>query len=180
MRTPRPDAYCLSVTSWRNNPIPDHDCGLLKAAVVWAVVAVMALLLLFGCGKTPNEERRPTSSLNSSLALLMAQAACSASPGLVPYSVAETHSMEPVIFGNAIVLAERVRIQNVRKGDIILWRKGLLQAPRLHQVYSNNGIRLGVRGVNNLQSDNTDSYFITDDDLVGRYVAQIVFDPAKR
>lgn len=88
--------------------------------------------------------------------------------------------MEPVIFGNAIVLAERVRIQNVRKGDIILWRKGLLQAPRLHQVYSNNGIRLGVRGVNNLQSDNTDSYFITDDDLVGRYVAQIVFDPAKR
>ncbi len=142
------------------------------------ILLVMALALA-GCSKRDNEGRRPTSSLHKATAYAVALHAAAAIKAQV-YEVTETHSMEPILFGNIYVLAEPVQIAGVKVGDIILWRKMPGQIPRLHQVYSNNGIRLGVAGANNYSNDNTESSFITDADLVGRYVGHVVFDPATR
>ena len=143
------------------------------------VIVVVVTLAIAGCSKRSNEERRPTSSLHKATAYAVALHAATAIKAEV-YDVTETHSMEPILFGNIYVLAEPVRIAQVKVGDIILWRKTPGQIPRLHQVYSNTGIRLGVAGANNFSNDNSLTYFITDEDLVGRYVGQILFDPATR
>lgn len=143
------------------------------------VIVIIAALAIAGCAKRSNEERRPTSSRPKATAFLAANAAASVM-GATVYSVAETHSMEPVLYGNTYVLVEPVRIAAVKVGDIILWRKSPVVPPIIHQVYSTNGLRLGVAGVNNFRSDNSDTTFITDADLVGRYVGQIVFDPSTR
>jgi hypothetical protein len=144
----------------------------------WRGLVLAALFFVAACSKQPNEDRRPTSSLSRGVATALAYAAQRAHPSLTVHSVSETHSMEPVIYGNVIALAEPARIGAIVKGDIILWGNGT-QPVRMHQVYSNDGIRLGVRGVNNLTSDNSDTHFITDTDLIGRYVGHFVFDPNK-
>lgn len=166
-----------SVTNPRGKQIVSMGGSWLRHLATGKKLVIATALILAGCGKTPNEQKRPSSSLTREGATRLASRVVASLPSLSFYSVTETHSMEPVIYGNSIVLTEPVSIADVQVGDIILWRKGAIQVPRMHQVYSTDGIRLGVRGVNNLRSDNTDSSFITDSDLVGRYVGHLVFHP---
>jgi hypothetical protein len=143
---------------------------------------LLILCLLFaGCAPRPNDQKRPTSSLTKVEAVRMADTLCRIHAGLGWAEVTETHSMEPVVYGNFIIVYESVRIKDVKGGDIVMHSGAARNGHSiLHQVYSNNGVRLGVAGVNNTANDNTDTHFLTDSDIDGRWIASIAFDPTKR
>lgn len=123
-----------------------------------------------------NQVWRPKSSLSRAQAEKLAWIAAR-SIGGAAYSVEETHSMEPIIWGNAYLIVEKVSISDIRPGDIILFRRGSLII--VHTCIGNHGGRLTMKGYNNFDGDNQSSQFITQDEVVGRYVGQIVFDPTK-
>lgn len=85
--------------------------------------------------------------------------------------------MEPIIWGNCYIIAEKVRIEDIKAGDIILYRRG--NKVILHTCVGNHGGRLTMKGYNNFAGDNDANFFITEDEVVGRYVGHIVFDPLK-
>jgi signal peptidase I len=139
-------------------------------------------LLLVGCTpKKPeiafDEQWRPKSSLSRAQALTAANMMAFSIPDSKVYAVAETHSMEPILWGNIYVVVEPVKIVNVQRGDIILWRNMPESIPIIHTCIHNSGTRLTIKGYNNFQGDNQENKFITESNLVGRYVGHVVFDP---
>lgn len=147
---------------------------------------LLVCLILVGCGPTEskkstqfNEQWRPKSSLSKTQALVSASFLSSTIPDSQVYAVAETHSMEPILWGNMFVVVEKVKIADVQRGDIILWKKTPDGTPIIHTCIHNSGTRLTIKGYNNFAGDNKANQFITESNLVGRYVGHVVFDPTK-
>jgi hypothetical protein len=109
---------------------------------------------------------RPTSGLSEVAAMGIA-----AKTGL-RYLRGHGPSNEPVIWGNTIVLYEPVGIKQVRVGDFIIYRRGS-GGLVMHQCIANDGVRLILKGANNGKADLP----VTEDELVGRYVGLIIYDP---
>lgn len=150
------------------------------------LLLILACLILAGCGPTESkkstqftEQWRPKSSLSKTQALVSASFLSSTIPDSQVYAVAETHSMEPILWGNMYVVVESVKIADIRRGDIILWRKTPESQSIIHTCIHNSGTRLTIKGYNNFSGDNQANQFITESNLVGRYIGHVVFDPLK-
>ncbi len=153
------------------------------------LVTLAAIFLMLGCSPsspdpaTPQSDYsqvwRPKSSLSRARALAAANALASTIPGSKVYSIQETHSMEPILWGNFFLVAEKVSVSDIKRGDIVLYKRG--SKIILHTCIGNSAGRLTMKGYNNFDSDNSASpnNFITEEDVVGRYVGCVVFDPTK-
>lgn len=148
---------------------------------------LFVLFVLTGCAPKDSVAPNGTSSYDetwrakSSLSRAQAFAAATTLSTVIAdskvWSVQETHSMEPIIWGNCYLVAEPVKVEDIRPGDIILYKRG--SKVILHTCVGNSAGRLTMKGYNNFDGDNQPNQFITQDEVVGRYVGQIVFDPNK-
>lgn len=151
------------------------------------LILIASLLLFSACGDShsvaPNgaasydETWRSKSSLSHSQAKVAADHAAATIVGARVWSVEETHSMEPIIWGNCYIIAEPVKVTDIKVGDIILYRRG--GKVILHTCIGNVGGRLTMKGYNNFGPDKQPNFFITGEDVMGRYVGQVIFDPNK-
>lgn len=152
----------------------------LRKTILALTLLLGGVFALIGCRPTSNTNEiwRPKSSLSKAEAYVAAVTLASAIPDSQVYSVAETHSMEPILWGNIFVVAEKVEVEDVKVGDILIWRRsdGLLV---IHTCIGTTGTRLTIKGYNNFTGDNQANKFITRTELVGRYVGHVVFDPFK-
>lgn len=89
--------------------------------------------------------------------------------------------MEPILWGNFYIVAEKVKVVDIQVGDIILYWNQNKTMIILHTCLGNSAGRLTLKGYNNYISDNqaNPNRFVTEEDVVGRLVATIVFDPNK-
>lgn len=85
-----------------------------------------------------------------------------------------TPSMEPTIPTGTYILAEKTNAQSVRVGDVIMFYSrdpqiyGKINTHRVVEIFSDNGkISFITKGDNNPAND---SYPVSADDLIGRYV----------
>ena len=129
-------------------------------------------------GQAFDEVWRPKSSLPRWQAEFLANKVASLIPGARYYPIQETHSMEPILWGNCFIIVEtKVKIGDIKRGDILVYRHPLTKILTLHTCIGNHGGRLTMKGYNNFDTDNHENVFITETDVVGRYVGHIVFDP---
>lgn len=89
--------------------------------------------------------------------------------------------MEPILWGNFYIVAEKVKVSDIKIGDIILYRLSPDGPIILHTCVGNSGGRLVLKGYNNFDNDNSANVnrFITEENVVGRYVGCVVFDPTR-
>jgi signal peptidase I len=104
---------------------------------------LLAIALILGGCATP-EPIAPQSSLSRDKAIAMAQQAADIMGGRV-FTIAPTGSMKPTLDENSVVAVEKVSFEELRKGDIVIYRDaaGLPVVHRLHQQLSGRWMVLG-------------------------------------
>lgn len=118
------------------------------------VVSALLGLAIFqvGCASTGNTATvAPRSSVTRDHALSLAQITANAVGGQV-YTVAPTGSMKPTLDESSVVTVEKVSFQELRRGDIIIYRSAS-GAPVIHRLYEQSGDSWLVLGDNNAAID---------------------------
>ena len=134
-----------------------------------SLLASAMLLLLSGCTTEPIA---PQSSLPRGRAIAIAQQTADTMGGRV-FTIAPTGSMKPTLDENSVVAVEIVKYDNLRPGDIVIYRDngGL---PIVHRLHHMNGSRWIVLGDNN---STVDRETVTPVNLVGRVCAIFYTSP---
>lgn len=128
-----------------------------------SLIATSILLLLNGCTADPIA---PQSSLPRAKALAIAQQTADTLGGRV-FTIAPTGSMKPTLDENSVVTVEIVKFDDLRVGDIIIYRDSA-GLPIVHRLHQKNGNCWIVLGDNN---SSTDRETVTQANLVGRVCA---------
>ena len=139
-------------------------CVKNRLALSFGSLAATAILLLFsGCSTDP---LAPQSSLPRSKALAIAQHTADTLGGRV-FTIAPTGSMKPTLDENSVVTVEIVKFDDLRAGDIVIYRDNA-GLPIVHRLHQRNGGRWIVLGDNNSSADRET---VTQTNLVGRVCA---------
>lgn len=133
------------------------------------LILASSLLLLSGCATEPIA---PQSNLPRAKAIAIAQQTADALGGRV-FTIAPTGSMKPTLDENSVVAVETVTYDNLRPGDIVIYRDeaGL---PIVHRLHHKDGNRWIVLGDNN---STVDRETVTPANLVGRVCAIFYTSP---
>lgn len=125
--------------------------GVNSLAVCAGVLGTCALLL-WGC--SPNkafETKAPQSALPYSKALELAAAAAATVKGQVG-TITPTHSMEPYVNENSVIVLEPYTGQPLHKGDIVSFKRSDTDNV-LHRILDLNERAVYISGDNNKYSD---------------------------
>jgi hypothetical protein len=133
-------------------------------------MAVIALLYRSGPGTSTLPP--PTSSLSQLEAMNLARLASDSRPNTF-YTPVYGRSMQPRLYGNSIVIYERVEFKDIRPGDWIIRRTPT--GKTLHVCLSISPTTATFIGLNNSRLDAP----ATADDIIGRYIAHFVYDPSR-
>jgi peptidase S24-like protein len=132
-----------------------------------AVVLSIGVVAIFsGCSSTSETAAAPRSSVSREHALALANAMARTVGGEV-FTIAATGSMKPTLDESSVVTIEKVAFDQLRRGDIIIYRnnRGL---PIIHRLYEQHGSHWLVLGDNNASID---SEAVTGANFVGRVCA---------
>lgn len=139
-------------------------CVKNRLALLFGPFAATSILLLFsGCTADPIA---PQSSLPRAKALAIAQQTADTLGGRV-FTIAPTGSMKPTLDENSVVTVEVVKFDDLRTGDIVIYRDSA-GLPIVHRLHQKNGSRWIVLGDNNSSADRET---VTQTNLVGRVCA---------
>lgn len=92
-------------------------------------------------------------------------------PGAAEYLVANTHSMEPALWGNDIIIVDRPPFDSIKLGDIILdhgtWQKEN-DPPECHRAVAKDIGGILVEGDNVDANHLENRYRVTDKNYIGK------------
>lgn len=133
-----------------------------------ALSLMLLLALLSGCATGPGLAGgiAPRSGVPRENALALAKLAAATIGGQV-YTIAPTGSMRPTIDESSIVTIEQVSLENLQKGDIVVYRSSS-GAAVIHRLYEKAHDRWLVLGDNNATIDRE---AVTSRNLIGRVCA---------
>ena len=120
--------------------------------IVSTLAAALVSIGIAGCYSGPRtSETAPRSSVTRDLALTLAKDVASSIGGRV-YAIAPSGSMIPTLDEGSIVTVERVSLEKLKMGDIVIYRnaKGLAV---IHRLYECHDGRWYVLGDNNTTID---------------------------
>lgn len=134
-------------------------------------VLASALAILSGCASEPLTAR---SSLTREKGISIAQQTAD-TLGARVFTIAPTGSMKPTLDENSIVAVESVKFEELRAGDIVIYRDktGL---PIVHRLLEKKGAQWIVLGDNN---PGIDRETVTQTNLVGRVCAIFYTSPGR-
>ena len=119
---------------------------MLRLATALALLA----LALAGCG--PRRIDPPTLRYDSVLLAGLSAVAHARDVGGVTYQVADTHSMEPTLWGGDVIVVAPTPFAELRAGQIITYRATWLPAnspPVTHRLAQRDGLGWILSGDNN-------------------------------
>lgn len=114
----------------------------------------LTLLLVAGCSKQPSTFTPTLTPPDGTRAAVIVDAAmwAAGNPDRYYAAVADTHSMEPIINKNSVVLCVRNTGQSIRPGLVAVFNRG--DTPRvLHTIAAVSGDSAYFSGYNNKSSD---------------------------
>ena len=129
-------------------------------------LSALALATFAFAGCTTHSAMAPRSNLSRDSAIIMAQHTAEAAGGRV-FTIAPTGSMKPTLDENSVVAVETVGFDQLRKGDIIIYRDSA-GVPIVHRLYEQANGRWIVLGDNNAAVDRE---AVTPKNLLGRVCA---------
>ncbi len=131
-----------------------------------AGLCLIAALWMTGCAGPMENASAPRSSVSREHALALANAMARTVGGEV-FTISATGSMRPTLDESSVVTVEKVAFEDLRRGDIIIYRnnRGL---PIIHRLFEEHGARWLVLGDNNASID---AEAVTNANFVGRVCA---------
>lgn len=137
----------------------------------YRAIPVLTMLLLeiatAGCSSSQTQNTTaPRSTMTRSHAFILAKHVATSIGGQV-YAVAPTGSMLPTLDDGSIVAAEKVSLDRLQKGDIIIYRNAA-GAPVIHRLYERHGNLWFVLGDSNASIDRET---VSSGNLLGRVCA---------
>ncbi len=146
-----------------------QTCLTLSPIRAVLVLGVMGILFLVSGCSTPQTRPSPTaprSGVSRENALSLAQITATTVGGQV-FTVAPTGSMKPTLDESSVVTVETVAFQDLRAGDIVIYRNGS-GTPIIHRLYERHNSGWLVLGDNN---GSVDREAVTRQNFVGRVCA---------
>lgn len=140
---------------------------------------IRLLVLIIGislCGAHADvlKERAPTSPLSEVKAIRLAKKFVQDTDYV--YFRGQGRSNEPTLYDNSIVIIMPCKIKDVKVDDFVMYVNDDGVRVMHRCVLKENG-RIVTKGDNNSEPDST---VITDENLIGAYITQVIFDPAQR
>ena len=135
--------------------------------IVSSLAAGLLVLSLFGCTTgSISLGTAPHSTVSRDHALALAKQVAHSIGGRV-YAIAPSGSMLPTLDAGSIVTVEKVALNKLHKGDIIIYRNGS-GAAVIHRLYERHDDRWYVLGDNNASVDHE---MVSADNFIGRVCA---------
>ena len=140
---------------------------LSRVRPVIALAIVAGITFLSGCSSLPRSGgTAPRSNVSREHALSLAQITAATVGGKV-FTIAPTGSMKPTLDESSVVTVETVAFDQLRAGDIVIYRNGG-GLPIIHRLYELHGTSWLVLGDNN---GSVDREAVTTHNFVGRVCA---------
>ena len=135
--------------------------------ILFGFVAALFALISSGCATSANVgATAPHSTVSRDNALVLAKHVANAIGGRV-YAIAPSGSMLPTLDEGSIVTIEKVALEKLHKGDIIVYRNAS-GAAVIHRLYERHDDRWYVLGDNNAS---VDQELVSAGNFIGRVCA---------
>ena len=129
-----------------------------------------AMAISFGRETRRTLQEAPQSALDATRALAAANAIASYVPGARVYAVGATGSMRPVFSEKAFLVVEPAPYEQLKIGDIIIYRHPQFQSPVVHRILEKHADGYWTKGD---YCDRPDNVYVTPENYVMRVFAII-------
>jgi len=141
--------------------------GFYRQRIVSSLAIILLVNALLGCTSTPVVAfSAPRSTVTRAKALGLAKQVAASIGGKV-YAVAPSGSMVPTLDEGSIVTVEKVNLEKLKRGDIVIYRNASGTVV-IHRLYERHDNRWFVLGDNNVSVDHDT---VSSDNLLGRVCA---------
>lgn len=145
--------------------------GLKAALQERAATGGQVVALSVGAGITRgNRGLAPSSSLSAGEAGRVGKMMGMLKPGTETFTVMATGSMKPIFDETSVLLTEGAKFEDLKVGDIVLYRHPKLGVPVAHRLIEKSGDRFWVKGDANGKADNV---YVTRENYMRRVYAVI-------
>ncbi len=168
------------VWPWNGDRLVGCRAGILVSALLCVAVSSVgasepssppeALPISMGRETRRTLQEAPGSALDAKTALIAANAIAAHVPGARVFAVGATGSMRPVFSEKAFLVVEPAPYEQLKIGDIILYRHPQFQSPVVHRILERHAQGFWTKGD---YCDRPDSVYVTTENYVMRVFAII-------